>query len=595
MEEEEFEIIEKESNNSLNNNKKNEKDDEFIEFESIFTMNNKNINNGNSNLFNFESLNMNDFDSIPNYFNNSITRNLSIWENIKKYSKDFKDVFIFNYLPSENKLKIKTKSNNIQIFNKKNLSDHQILDILSNIVWYSYRKDFTELIFDNKQYTSDAGWGCMIRTGQMILSRAIYKLFGIEKLEDFLDKFIYLFLDCKIPIHYLNYNLGMSESNKEDLIKTYFYTDLNLNNIHGFEELIKLKRGNSNYESVNKFFPPFSLIYISQRNQHSSKGPGHWFSNYEVLEIIEKAMNDYHPLDYFGSELKIEILNFSEGTIYLEEIIKKCFIEVKCTCKDSYNIIEDDINNNNNKITEKEIDEGFIVMEEKNNNNNKINSPNNKIKKKICNCFKDCINFGFNLKKEFSDDENVKDNYIIKQLLDISNKYYKFNKKIILFISCRQGLYYLDQTKFEQILEIFDCPSNIGIIGGKKSRAFYFIGKSDNNLIFLDPHHVQNNINLEKFIMERKDIETFRPIDTYYMKIKDMSPSFSLGYVFNSNNEFIDFIKRFGNNSYIEDNNKITINLSMNFENIFTIKLVSKTIDFKIIQKIEPFISYIKK
>ena len=213
---------------------------------------------------------------------------------------------------------------------------------------------------------------------------------------------------------------------------------------------------------------------------------------------------------------------------------------------------------------------------------------------KICNCFKDCINFGFNLKKEFSDDKNVKDNYIIKQLLDISNKYYKFNKKIILFISCRQGLYHLDQTKYDQILEIFDCPSNIGIIGGKKSRAFYFIGKSDNNLIFLDPHHVQNNINLEKFIMERKDIETFRPIDTYYMKINDMSPSFSLGYVFNSNNEFIDFIKRFGKNSYIEDNNKITIKLNMNFDNIFTIKLVSKTIDFKIVQKIEPFISYIK-
>ena len=595
MEEEEFEIIEKESNNSLNNNKKENNDDEFIEFESIFTLNNKNINNGNSNLYNFESLSMNDFNSMSNYFNNSITRNLSVWENIKKYSKDFKDIFIFNYLPSENKLKIKTYSN-IQIFNKKSLSDHQILDILSNIVWYSYRKDFTELIFDNKQYTSDAGWGCMIRTVQMILSRAIYKLFGIEKLEDFLNNFIYLFLDCKIPIHYLN--LGMSESNKEDLIKTYFYTDLQIN-IHGFEELIKIKRGNANYESVNKFFPPFSLIYISQRNQHLNKGPGHWFSNYEVLEIIEKAMNDYHPLDYFGSDLKIEFLNFPEGTIYLEEIINKCFIEVKCTCKDSYNIIEDDNNNNNNnnnKITEKEIDEGFILMEEKkNNNNNKINSSNIKNKKKICNCFKDCINFGFNIKEEFSDDENVKNNYNIKQYLNIPKKYYKFNKKFILFVSCRQGLYYLDQTKYEQILEIFDCPSNIGIIGGKKSRAFYFIGKSKNNLIFLDPHHVQNNINFEDFIMKGKDKETFRPIDTYYMKINDMSPSFSLGYVFNSNKEFVDFIKRYGKNTYNEDNNKVTINLSMNFDNIFTIKLLSKTIDFKIIQKIEPFITYIKK
>ena len=95
--------------------------------------------------------------------------------------------------------------------------------------------------------------------------------------------------------------------------------------------------------------------------------------------------------------------------------------------------------------------------------------------------------------------------------------------------------------------------------------------------------------------MKGKDKETFRPIDTYYMKINDMSPSFSLGYVFNSNKEFVDFIKRYGKNTYNEDNNKVTINLSMNFDNIFTIKLLSKTIDFKIIQKIEPFITYIKK
>jgi hypothetical protein len=577
MEEEEFEIIEKESSNKK---LPTENEDEFIEFESIFTINSKNISNGNSNYLNFESLSINDFDQISTYSNISITRNLSIWENIKKYSKDFKDIFIFNYLPSENKLKIKTKSN-IQIFNKKNFSDNQILEILSNIVWYSYRKNFTELIFDNKHFTSDAGWGCMIRAGQMILSQAIYKLFAIEKLEDFLNKFIYLFLDCKIPIHYLNCNLGMSESNFEnDLINSDF-TDLNIK-IFGFEELIKKKQGNSNYESVNKFFPPFSLINISQRNQHSNKGPGHWFSNYEFLEIIEKAMNDYHPLNYFGSELEIEIVNFPEGTVYLEEIVNKSFVEVKCSCKNSYNIIEDD-----NKITEKEIDEGFIVMD------NKKTSKNSK-KNKICNCFKNSINFGYNLKKEFSNDETVKNDFNIQQYLNLHNKYYKMNKKLILFVSCRQGLYCLDQTKYEQILDIFDCPSSIGIIGGKKSRAFYFIGKSNKNLIFLDPHHVQNNIDFEKFIMEGKDKETFRPIDTFYMKIKDMSPSFSLGFVFNSIEEFLDFIQRFGTKNNIDDNNKIYMNLSSDFDNIFTIKLLSTPINFQTLQKIEPFISYNK-
>ena len=58
--------------------------------------------------------------------------------------------------------------------------------------------------------------------------------------------------------------------------------------IHGFEQITKKKLGNTNYQLVNKFFPPFSLINISQCNQHLNKGPGHWFSNYEVLEILEE-------------------------------------------------------------------------------------------------------------------------------------------------------------------------------------------------------------------------------------------------------------------------------------------------------------------
>lgn len=54
-------------------------------------------------------------------------------------------------------------------------------------VWFTYRKGFEPL--KSSSSTSDAGWGCMIRTGQMLLHEAIRRHTGGEKRVDlFLDR-----------------------------------------------------------------------------------------------------------------------------------------------------------------------------------------------------------------------------------------------------------------------------------------------------------------------------------------------------------------------------------------------------------------------
>ena len=100
---------------------------------------------------------------------------ISFWDAVKQKISNFKNKIIFNY-------NIFSSSNNInetpielakeiQIFDVKFNKHEKLLNKLKNIPWFSYRKNFDQMKGKTKIYTSDAGWGCMIRASQMILSQ----------------------------------------------------------------------------------------------------------------------------------------------------------------------------------------------------------------------------------------------------------------------------------------------------------------------------------------------------------------------------------------------------------------------------------------
>ena len=63
----------------------------------------------------------------------------------------------------------------------------------------------------------------------------------------------------------------------------------------------------------------------------------------------------------------------------------------------------------------------------------------------------------------------------------------------------RLGMSTIEPEYYDSIARCFDLPQCVGILGGKPNFALYFVGHQDSQeLIFLDPHFVQDSVNLQQ-------------------------------------------------------------------------------------------------
>ena len=134
-------------------------------------------------------------------------KNMSFWQAIKLKLSNIKNQIIFNYnifsAPYNLEYSSSKLEKEIQIFDTKYTDHEKLLNQLKNIPWFSYRKDFDQIVDEDNIYTSDAGWGCMIRASQMILAQGLCKLSSINNLNDFINQYISYFYDNKIPIKFM--------------------------------------------------------------------------------------------------------------------------------------------------------------------------------------------------------------------------------------------------------------------------------------------------------------------------------------------------------------------------------------------------------
>lgn len=154
-------------------------------------------------------------------------------------------------------------------------------DFLSRI-WLTYRREFP--ILNGSTYSSDCGWGCMLRSGQMLLAQALIS-------------------------HFLGRNWRW---NPETIMTTS----------HGFLEEInhrKIIKWFGDKPSINS---PLSIHALVTIGESAGKKAGDWYGPANVAHILKQAVklaaNDNVEFD------SLTVYVAQDCAVYMQDVLEEC-------------------------------------------------------------------------------------------------------------------------------------------------------------------------------------------------------------------------------------------------------------------------------
>ena len=271
--------------------------------------------------------------SLENSFDTKQNLNTSFW-GISNSLINIKDFFKYNLISFNYKFNTKEKSI-VHIFSKSfsHINNEFMNKKLNSIILFTYRNNYKPQINskNNSIYNSDCGWGCMIRSSQMLLGRALYKIFKSEEKQKekkinknfLLKSVIYFFLDN-------NLQLIQDETGKT---KTYYGMENYISKLQNYNKknIFGIKR------EICAIEPPFSIQKICIIGEILGKTCGEWFSDFDLPKIYNLINESFNVFP------KVKI-NHYNSNLELSHLLERCFKEIP---------------------EEEEIKEKFIIFNEK--------------------------------------------------------------------------------------------------------------------------------------------------------------------------------------------------------------------------------------
>lgn len=196
------------------------------------------------------------------------------------------DFSIFYTLSDNEDAETSSNSKNSDTFLDNNNTRTALEQEIYSRLWFTYRKDF-EPLNGNVKYTSDCGWGCMLRSAQMLIAQGlIYHFFG--------------------PDWSLNKSI------------------LDEKNLNLYKNIISLFNDRS---SLKCPFGLHSLLELADKNNSqlankSNSRIGTWFGPTSVCTLMKQSLNECANIKLLEN---IKIYVAQDCTIFKPDLLDVCF------------------------------------------------------------------------------------------------------------------------------------------------------------------------------------------------------------------------------------------------------------------------------
>ena len=331
-------------------------------------------------------------------------------------------------------------------------------------------------VFGGSHLTSDAGWGCMLRSAQMLMAQALMLHYQGRQWRWSKAK------PTKETINLSDYVTLSRKGGEDNLFSNSEDESIHRNIIRQFSDV-----------ESNPKMAPFSIHNLVQLSTGLGRSAGNWFGpstaafllqmawlNHTQAYAAEKSINN----DSFLEDLAVYVAQ--DCTVYKEDVINIC---------------------SGDKTSEFE-QEGFAVMTS------------------------DQLDYSYS-EEVTVDIEEGGTSWCLHQSKQNSTTTWK---SVLILIPIRVGGEKLNPVYGDCLKNLLTLPCCVGWIGGKPSHSLYFIGYQDDHLLHLDPHRIQPG--LDTLQDKHFPLDSFHCSVPRKLLITKMDPSCCIGFYLRTRDEF---------------------------------------------------------
>ncbi|KAI3636781.1 hypothetical protein MIR68_005048 [Amoeboaphelidium protococcarum] len=166
--------------------------------------------------------------------------------------------------------------------------------------------------------------------------------------------------------------------------------------------------------------------------------------------------------------------------------------------------------------------------------------------------------------------------------LDQMSEIIQDGNSLLVLVPTRLGIDQVNQIYHDSIRLCLTCRWSVGIAGGKPNSAFYFVGlETRDNLLYLDPHIVQDAVSLSQDgSMADTDLATYSQRVPKSLDISRLDPSMLLGFYIHDEEELMEFYAYFKTDDDDDDDDAHTSSVKKKRRQVHAFKIMKKFVDF---------------